>query len=537
MSKSATDPAAVTPFAFQPPAGGDVILKSCEGTVFNAHSVLLSLASTVFAGMFASASTADPIDLAEDAETISLMLAFIYPVTPPLIATVDRLEKVMHFSQKYDIAKMIEFVEGGVLPESELIHSDPVRLFRASVKYGFPAIKSLAVKAFRPKHCDVLSPSGLVKLARYFPEASSVIGLIGAQIVRTHIVPKIVTKVFGSMRPRFEKAHKSSSDNHLLYMSCRACWDEFRTRSRDEYTPGWWSAWLDLVERELINEPMHKCEPLFRVTCLSGLLGRVNRGCTCIAQTLTKHTMFEELAQGIKKYVEKELKNPRSFWIMPGDLPTAAVTGPPFAFQPPAGGDLTLQSCDGTTFQVHSVLLGLASTVFAGMLTGETKPDTVELAEDTETISLMLAFIYPVDPPSITTINQVEKIMLSSQKYDIEKMTKFIERCNRPDNQLILSDPIHAFRASIKHDFPTIRTLSAKASGTKHIDPYSLKGLEELARKFPESSSVIGLIGAQLIRGKLLAGLLKGSCINVSLMPTSLGLAPGAILPAGCLSG
>ncbi|KAH7340217.1 hypothetical protein B0J17DRAFT_650394 [Rhizoctonia solani] len=134
----------IASFAFQPPAGGDVVLRSCEGTVFNAHSVLLGLASTVFAGMFSGVSTADTIDLAEDAETISLMLAFIYPITPPPITTVDQLEKVMLFSQKYDITKMIEYVEKTVLPESELIHSDPIRVFRASTKHGFPAIVAVS---------------------------------------------------------------------------------------------------------------------------------------------------------------------------------------------------------------------------------------------------------------------------------------------------------------------------------------------------------------------------------------------------------
>ncbi|KAL5636146.1 hypothetical protein ACGC1H_004836 [Rhizoctonia solani] len=209
---------------------------------------------------------------------------------------------------------------------------------------------------------------------------------------------------------------------------------------------------------------------------------------------------------------------------MPGDFPAGSVTKEsPFVFQPPAGGDLTLQSCDGTRFQVHSVLLGLASTVFSDMLTGATKSDTVELAEDAETISLMLAFIYPVDPPVITTLDHLEKAMLLSQKYDIARMIKAVERCKFPNNQLILSDPVRVFRASIKHNFPEIRTLSAKASGTSHIDPYSIKGLEELAAKFPESSSIIGLIGAQLVRSKLLAELLKGPSINTEFSPLIVG--------------
>ncbi|EUC66112.1 BTB/POZ domain protein [Rhizoctonia solani AG-3 Rhs1AP] len=231
------------PFAFQPPVGGDIVLKSCEGTIFNAHSILLGLASTVFAGMFDGASKADTVELAEDAETISLMLAFIYPVTPPSVTSVEQLEKIMLFSQKYDISKMIDYVEKLIRPGNELVHSDPVRLFRASMKYGFPAIKSLSARAFYPKHCDLLTAAGFVKLARRFSEASSVIGLIGAQV------------------------------------------------------------------------------------------------------------------------------------IMSGDFAAVTVaTRPPFVFQPPTDGDLTLQSCDGTIFQVHSVLIGLASTVLPIYSLGPRRP-------------------------------------------------------------------------------------------------------------------------------------------------------------------
>ncbi|KAJ1310447.1 hypothetical protein OPQ81_007180 [Rhizoctonia solani] len=256
---------------FQPPTGGDVVLKSCEGTIFHAHSVLLSLASTVFAGMFDAASRADVIELAEDTQTISLMLAFIYPVTPPPISTIDQLEKIMLFSQKYNIRKMIDYVEKDIRPESELIHSDPIRLFRASIKYDFPTIKSFAIQAFRPKHCDVLSASGLAKIAKYFPDASSVIGLIGAQVVRSSLMPKIKIGVTGSMRPRCDQAYGPGEGDHHPYMVCRKCWDRSYAPISAQYTPGWLWNWLNIVQLKLTTEPMHKYEDLFSIVCFTDL--------------------------------------------------------------------------------------------------------------------------------------------------------------------------------------------------------------------------------------------------------------------------
>ncbi|KAL5636147.1 hypothetical protein ACGC1H_004837 [Rhizoctonia solani] len=297
------------PFAFQPPVGGDIVLKSCEGTIFNAHSVLLGLASTVFAGMFDGASKADTVELAEDAETISLMLAFIYPVTPPPVTSVGQLEKIMLFSQKYDISKMIDYVEKTIRPESELVHSDPIRLFRASIKYGFPTIKSLSARAFYPKHCNVLTATGFVKLAQKFPEASSVIGLIGVQVVRSHTMPAILLGVSGSMIPRCSQSHASGSEDYISYMVCRNCWVKSHPTGSTRYTPGWFWNWTNMVQSRLIDEPMDKCEDLFSIVCFTDVSKWSFVGCLeCVTRTLTKRSMFEEWAQGVKRYIEGELK-------------------------------------------------------------------------------------------------------------------------------------------------------------------------------------------------------------------------------------
>ncbi|KAG9077569.1 hypothetical protein FS749_010532, partial [Ceratobasidium sp. UAMH 11750] len=68
---------------------------------------------------------------------------------------------------------------------------------------------------------------------------------------------------------------------------------------------------------------------------------------------------------------------------------------PAFSYQPPAGGNLSLKSADGAIFLVHSVLLGMASSVFADMFSAANRSDVVELTDDAESLSLMLRFIYP----------------------------------------------------------------------------------------------------------------------------------------------
>ncbi|KAG9119963.1 hypothetical protein FRC07_004759, partial [Ceratobasidium sp. 392] len=58
-----------TTFSYQPPAGGDISLKSSDGVVFLAHSVLLGMSSSVFSDMLSTASPSDVIELGDDAES------------------------------------------------------------------------------------------------------------------------------------------------------------------------------------------------------------------------------------------------------------------------------------------------------------------------------------------------------------------------------------------------------------------------------------------------------------------------------------
>ncbi|CAE6433974.1 unnamed protein product [Rhizoctonia solani] len=294
-------------FTFQPPAGGDIILKSSDGTTFNAHSVILGMASTVFGDMFTGATNPDPIELAEDAESISLMLAFIYPITPPSITTIDHLEKIMETSQKYDIQRMSKLVEEAVTLGSKLMILDPMRIFYLSVTHKFPATQALAAESLRPRNGNLLTTDGILQLAKHFPHAAPAIGLAGAQGARVEILGRLLVQspqeygcyqlsVLGDDRNNGSKlvVCSSHSPSRSGMGTTRAC------------VPDYCMIWLRQLRDELLEKPMHECDDLFRVACLPNL--GIQKCINCVTVAIGKREIFEEWASHVKVIVQNELK-------------------------------------------------------------------------------------------------------------------------------------------------------------------------------------------------------------------------------------
>ncbi|KAG9119383.1 hypothetical protein FRC07_005605, partial [Ceratobasidium sp. 392] len=176
-----------TPFSFQPPPGGDVSLKSSDGTLFVVHSMFLSFGSKVFSDMLASSIKADIVELAEDAEAISLMLAFIYPMMRPSIDTISLLEKAMLIAHKYEIGVLAKTVKQATgLPN--LIRKDPLRIYRMAGNYGFQDIEILSAKLITREHYDMTTVDGLVKFSKEYPECSRIIGIVGAHGARARLL-------------------------------------------------------------------------------------------------------------------------------------------------------------------------------------------------------------------------------------------------------------------------------------------------------------------------------------------------------------
>jgi len=114
--------------------GADVILRAPGGKEFHAHTIVLSLASTVFADMFslpqrppAELSRLPVVDIHDSPEAFEMFLQIIYPTPNPPINNIETLASVLRLADKYNAGAVLEVHKEYLL--SMCLDSPPVHIY------------------------------------------------------------------------------------------------------------------------------------------------------------------------------------------------------------------------------------------------------------------------------------------------------------------------------------------------------------------------------------------------------------------------
>ncbi|KAG8703646.1 hypothetical protein FRC08_002712 [Ceratobasidium sp. 394] len=294
-----------TPFSFEPPDGGDLLVKSADGALFAVHSVLLGLASSVFSDMFSAPTKRDAIELTDDAESISLMLAFIYPSSFVTVDSFQALEKSLEMARKYDvpgILKALDFIIPHEQKDKNLAYHDPVRAFRLATRHGLRETQTFSAGLIEPKHCDFHDPTQLRKFAQQFPDSAHLIGLVGAQGVRLKIICSVLFCYESGIAPILPRIPRREDE----IMACKTCCDRQRVDKLDcqDYFPSWLPGWSWIAFTELSSKPLADCQEVFQVSVLSRTIGFSGDSCVpCLraARNAGSGQMFNVWASGINQ--------------------------------------------------------------------------------------------------------------------------------------------------------------------------------------------------------------------------------------------
>ncbi|CAE6472109.1 unnamed protein product [Rhizoctonia solani] len=167
------------------------------------------------------------------------------------------------------------------------------------------------------------------------------------------------------------------------------------------------------------------------------------------------------------------------------------------------GGDLTLRSTDGVDFNVHSILLSLASPVFSEILQIGNNNQVIQFGENAEVLALMLKFVYPTSTPTVSTMNLLNDGMRVAGKYQIASMkTRLREQLVLVDSPVsVYSNPLGVLYVASTHGFAAEAELAASLV-SKQCDFEKGKGLKEVldAAPMPATTTLVKLAGIPLIK-------------------------------------
>jgi hypothetical protein len=309
-----------TPFTFEPPSGGDLVLRSSDGVMLHVHSVLLGLASTFFSDMLSiGTKSTDIIDVGDDSETLSLMLAFIYPSAIPTIDTFELLEKGLQIAQKYQVESMLKILDQTLSQgfNNSLIRDSPLRMFYLSSSHGLRASQTASAQRIMSSHCDLRSPQEIVKLAEQNPSAAHLIGLVGAQGARAKILFDVLFDLsdFGLL-PSLSPDEYEAGANIMMCSDCMKSAGISITEDwnhPNNYTPSWLHEWARHAFYALSQSPLADCNGLFEPSILrifSDQSGACDRciDIACQAGATIPVSAFTEWASGVRRYLDRELQ-------------------------------------------------------------------------------------------------------------------------------------------------------------------------------------------------------------------------------------
>ncbi|KAH9074711.1 hypothetical protein EDB83DRAFT_2515575 [Lactarius deliciosus] len=159
------------------------------------------------------------------------------------------------------------------------------------------------------------------------------------------------------------------------------------------------------------------------------------------------------------------------------------------AFCPPFGhtdADTILRSSDQVDFPVYRIILSTSSSFFKSMFSlpqpeasvSEKQNPVIDLTENSKTISILLALIYPVvsaatEPESL---DDMIDVLVAAKKYDIPAVSqRLLQRFT--ESKLVRDKPVVAFCAAYSHELGEAARIAAKASLKHRMNLDNLGGM------------------------------------------------------------
>ncbi|KAG8728027.1 hypothetical protein FRC12_022091 [Ceratobasidium sp. 428] len=300
---------------FGPNDGGDFTFRSQDGIDFRIHSVVLRYASSVFDELLSSGSGEPIVALTEDAQTIRVMLEFVYfSRKPPIMKDHSSLETALEVARKYELDAMTASLRSLFWLENSPMHmrNDPIGSYELACMFGFEDIQKACYQ-----HCirkidlsDSHTVTEIIPLCRHPRYALPLIAkLAQRRAIITETLHAIQHFPMNLVSYQWDKTH-IIRDTLASRLMCDKCLVPYNETTYSAVS--WQIFWADRACRTLLKRPMNECDHVFEVGFLCKPYDE-EEDVTVICDDcfthihLKNHKTWENWAQIVRETLEKKL--------------------------------------------------------------------------------------------------------------------------------------------------------------------------------------------------------------------------------------
>ncbi|KAG8764952.1 hypothetical protein FRC12_007788 [Ceratobasidium sp. 428] len=300
---------------FTPLAEGDITIISSDGVKFLVHSHTLKRSSSVFADMFSVATRDEQaIELDDDAESIALMLGFLYPFKPLSIHNFSILEKALIIAQKYDVEGIPKALDDTIPAgaHADFIRIDPLRMLRLGTAYGLRNTSTLASKAVQRQYRHFEDSEAINGFVGQFSDTASLMRVVGTMGARAKILHDVLYDFQNGLPPLDPDEVYDPGYDHWTDLLCTRCCKDQKYNCPDRfamraYCPHWLFDWAKLAFSELIGKDVADCDFLFTASVFNRITPNSNYP-FCIHELIDHHqSRFNIWAGNVKAKLQDEL--------------------------------------------------------------------------------------------------------------------------------------------------------------------------------------------------------------------------------------
>ncbi|KAG8733500.1 hypothetical protein FRC11_005671 [Ceratobasidium sp. 423] len=298
---------------FGPNDGGEFTIRSKENVEFYVHPALLSVASPVFKDLMSVGSGERVVELTEDAQTIRLMLTFLYHQHSSGVESFDLAVKGFEVARKYEIDPMTEWLKSLFRLETSPLYmrNHPLEVYDVASLYGFNDVADACYD-----HCvRKLNLEDEEEMAQF--EASrrdprSALALVSRLVKRRAIITRILFTGYlypmNLLAPEWERTHLADKSlaEKLICEKCQPAYSDVFYSS-----VSWQTFWAHQAQDVLFRETMLDCERVFKIGFLCKPYDHegTQTFCEqCFEQLqLRNHAAWEDWAGMVRSYLGEKL--------------------------------------------------------------------------------------------------------------------------------------------------------------------------------------------------------------------------------------